>query len=655
MARHFVVFLSFLAALLDAKAALALDKDNPFDAELRTATVALSASGRGEVEIRYVIFSKDFFIYRDMSDVTPTEAGGLQVGPAVFPKGEVKLDKISGEQREIFHDAFSVKVPVVAPPGFAGAATITLQAKWQGCNGPENFCLFPATRDFTVRVTTAQAGAASPPPPDSPAAAAATPEVPAVDDGSSGSIEAAAAPIPLAVASTWPARRIDSGAGPGTPASPACDGAAAGGSFVDGLIQRATRTITEAAGGSFLSFLLVVFAGGLASSLTPCVYPMIPITVSVIGASADQGRAVALARTAVYVAGICLTYTSLGVFAALTGGMFGAMLQQPAVIVGVALVLFALALAMYGAYEFALPESLTTKASMAGGSGGWLSAFVVGVVAGVVAAPCTGPIVTFLLVKITTTPGWGLPEAVAIMLAYSLGLGTLFFGVGAFAGAIGSLPRSGAWMVTVKHVFGHLITAAAIYFVGTSGVLPDAAMAGLWVLLVAYAAFDVAGGMDLVRGPDRRPARVLAGVVALGLGLWVVAGQYRGHAGPSMTWMRTHDEGLLAGKNAGRPVVLDFTADWCQACKELEHLTYTDPAVVSCAAEFQPVMIDGTKETDEFRALREHYGFKGLPAVYFICPQGSILADLTLTGFEPADQFLAKMNRALNACRRDGV
>lgn len=651
--------LSLLLALvvLAPAGAWALDKDNPFDAELKTTSLELAPGGKGAVSVGYRVFSKDFFIYRDMSDVVVVDAGGLTVGAAAFPKGEVKLDKISGENREIFHQDFVVTVPVEVPAGFSGSKTITLQAKWQGCNGPENFCLFPSTKDLSVQVRAPGSTGASA---DGSGGAVVADEAgaggPPAGEGSA-SIDAPGAEGGAAVNTPErprPGLRGDAGPGPGSPASEACAGTAAGGSFVDNAIKAATAMVTAAAGGSFLTFLLVIFVAGLASSLTPCVYPMIPITISVIGASADQGRAVALARTVVYVAGICVTYTALGVFAALSGGMFGAMLQSPVVVVGISLLFFALALAMYGLYEFALPESLTTRASMAGGGGGWTSAFVVGAVAGVVAAPCTGPVVSFLLVKISTTPGWGLAHSVAIMLAYSLGLGTLFFFVGAFAGALGSLPRSGAWMVTVKHVFGHLITAGAIYFLGTAKVLPDAAITALWAALLVFASFDVAGGMELLRGP-RKPLRMAAGAALLIAFSPTLLEQLAGHEGPAMTWVREHDAGLIAGRTASRPVILDFTADWCQACKELEHLTYTDPAVVQCAGEFQPVMVDGTKDTPEFQNLRDHYGFKGLPAVYFICPEGKLLSDLTLTGFEPADEFLAKMNRALHACRQDGA
>ncbi|HCP45192.1 MAG TPA: hypothetical protein DIU15_04075 [Deltaproteobacteria bacterium] len=123
-----------------------------------------------------------------------------------------------------------------------------------------------------------------------------------------------------------------------------------------------------------------------------------------------------------------------------------------------------------------------------------------------------------------------------------------------------------------------------------------------------------------------------------------------GEAEAGMVWSGSHEDGLVRAQAESKPVILDFTADWCAACKELEHFTYTDPAVMDCAAEFVPVMIDGTRSTPEFEALKDRYGFRGLPAVYFICPDGSVVDELTLTGFEPADRFLTKMNQALNTC-----
>lgn len=634
MTKSLSLLSTLLLALAVALPALALDKDNPFDAVAAKDRVELSAGAAGSLEISYQVFSEDFFIYRDMSSVAVTDAAGLELGEAVFPKGKVKFDKVSETDREIFAHTFSVKVPVKVPAGAAqGEKKVKLSVKFQGCNKPENYCLFPTTKEleFTVAIgagSAATAPAADAKPAAEPAAAGTPPK-----GGAAG-----------AVGLTGKVQSVQQDGA----AAAACAGTAQN---TESLSEKLTAwvkgMITGAQGGSFLVFLLLVFAGGVASSLTPCVYPMIPITISVIGASAEQGRGRAFSTAVVYVLGIVVTYTALGVFAALTGGMIGSAMQSTPVIIGISLVFFVLALSMLGAYEFGLPSSVMTKASMAGGAG-YAGAFIVGTVAGVVAAPCTGPIVAMLLLHITGI-GMGVGGAVAVMGAYSLGLGMLFLMIGLFAGALGSLPRSGAWMDEVKHVFGVVMVAAAVYY--AADVLPASVATVLWVVTAVVTA-GVVGGWGKLLGGERSMVRLSAAVVVLLGGLFLIFKPVPEVPHVAVTWGDDHAAGLQQSRDSARPLLVDFTADWCAACQELEHFTYTDPAVVACAAEFVPVMIDGTKQTPEFNALRDGYGFGGLPAVYFVCPDGQIVTDLTLKGFEAADVFLGKMNSALHTCKQ---
>ncbi|MCO4773333.1 MAG: thioredoxin family protein, partial [Deltaproteobacteria bacterium] len=429
----------------------------------------------------------------------------------------------------------------------------------------------------------------------------------------------------------------------------ACAGTAgAAGAGATGIVAWVEGILAGGSGGSFLAFLALVFLGGLASSLTPCVYPMIPITISVIGASADQGKMKSFSLSVTYVLGIAATYTVLGLAAAYSGDLFGGMMQNPWVIGSVSVVFFLLAAAMFGFYEFALPSSLTTKASMVGG-GGYGGAFIVGTVAGVVAAPCTGPIVALLLVKIASD--YTVLQGVAIMLAYSLGLGQIFLAIGTFAGVMGSMAKPGAWMVEVKHIFGVVMTGVGIWYLGQ--ILSPTVMTVLWSLFLVLCVFEMAGRMEAIKGP-RNMGRVGAAVLLLLIGGFVLAQPAEDVpvevADHGVTWGSSHDDGAALSNTAGKPMIVDFTADWCAACKELEHFTYTDPAVTECAAEFVPVMIDGTEKTPEFERLRKKYKVRGLPAVYFVCPEGEVVDELTLKGFEPADQFLTKMNKALAAC-----
>ncbi len=633
---RFLLSLIVLVGLFGAPSAFALDGDEPFAVVACEKPVTAKAGENVELTFEYQVF-KDHFIYRDMSSVSVTDAAGLELKEAVFPKGHVKFDKVSEAEREIFEKTFKVQVSGKVPAGVSGKRDVKVEVKWQGCNKPDNYCLFPETRELTCTVQVGDgatdAGGAAP-----------TEEPEAGADSGDGVVEAVEEPETIHAKGS-PEAAVAAGA-----TVKSCDGAAGNaGAGATGIVAWVEGILAGAEGSSFLAFLAIVFLGGLASSLTPCVYPMIPITISVIGASSDQGKLKSFSLALVYVLGISATYTVLGLAAAYSGSLFGGMMQNPWVIVGVSAVFFALAAAMFGFYEFALPSSLTTKASMMGG-GGYGGAFVVGTVAGVVAAPCTGPIVALLLVKIASD--YTVLQGVAIMLAYSLGLGQIFLVIGTFAGMIGSLPRSGAWMVEVKHVFGVLMVAVGVWYLGQ--LLEPGVMTALWAGVAVLAAIEAGGRLALFKGP-RKPARVGAAAVILLAGLFfalkpaptvdeaVVADQH-------VTWGSDHEEGVTLAATAGKPMIVDFTADWCAACKELEHFTYTDPAVVECSAEFVPVMVDGTDKTPEFERLRKHYKVRGLPAVYFVCPEGEVVNELTLKGFEPADSFLTKMNAALTAC-----
>ncbi|MEE2828240.1 MAG: thioredoxin fold domain-containing protein, partial [Myxococcota bacterium] len=322
-------------------------------------------------------------------------------------------------------------------------------------------------------------------------------------------------------------------------------------------------------------------------------------------------------------------------------------------------VMIALALAMFGLYEFALPSSITTKASTLGGGGGFVGAFVVGTVAGIVAAPCTGPIVAYLLLEIAQHKNWGLVDGGLVMATYSLGLGMLFLVIGTFAGVLASMPRSGTWMVAVKKVFGVILIGAGIYYIDQSLSVhfagsetaegPVPLITALWALTVLAGAWIVSGGAAALSS-ERKPAKLLAGLAVLVLGMYVFVVPKA--EVPAVEWGSDHDATLATAATTGKPTIVDFTADWCTACKELEHKTYTDPAVIQCSEEFESIMFDATADSPEFLALKERYGIVGLPAVFFICPNGELVEELTLKGFEPADRFLEKMNIALNTCNK---
>jgi thiol:disulfide interchange protein DsbD len=403
--------------------------------------------------------------------------------------------------------------------------------------------------------------------------------------------------------------------------------------------------------GSLLAFG-VAFAGGVATSLTPCVYPLIPITVSIFGARKAGSRREAMALSGLYVLGIAAMYSALGVGAALTGRAFGSVMQNPWVIGLVALVLAAMAASMFGAFELRLPSSWQARLSGVGGAGR-TGAFGMGLVSGVIAAPCTGPVLAaalaFVAAKGSVTFGFG------IMFVYALGMGLLFFLIGAFSI---SLPKSGPWMDTVKSLFGVALLAAAGVFLKDAfpAVKPlfSAARGAAFAAAAAAAAGVLLGALhgSFAGTAPRRLAKA-AGVLLLVGGIVYAAGaagaRERRRSAEGFTWMSDEAEALALAAREGRPVILDFWAEWCVACKELDKTAWADPRVREEAGRFVAVKLDGTDGSETFQAVAEKYGIVGMPTVVFIDPRGREVPERVTAAIE-AEQMVGALRRVDGAC-----
>jgi thiol:disulfide interchange protein DsbD len=411
------------------------------------------------------------------------------------------------------------------------------------------------------------------------------------------------------------------------------------------------------ASGSILAFA-AAFAGGVATSLTPCVYPLIPITVSIFGARKAGSRREAMALSGLYVLGIATMYSSLGVGAALTGKAFGSVMQNPWVVGAVAVVLAAMAASMFGAFELQLPPAWQARLSGVGGAG-HAGAFVMGLVSGIIAAPCTGPVLAAALTFVAAKGSVGF--GFAIMFVYALGMGLLFFLIGAFSV---SLPKSGPWMDTVKSVFGVALLAAALLFLRTAipaaRPLFSAAAAAGWIAAAVAGAGVLLGALHGGFGGGSAGRAVAKGVgVALLVGGIVYAvgaadaRERRRVREEGVAW--THDEAaaLEKAKAEGRPVILDFWADWCVACKELDRIAWADPRVREEAARFLAVKVDGTDDTPAFQALTAKYQVVGMPTVVFIDGHGREIPLRVTAALQPAE--MVKVLRAVDdACPANG-
>lgn len=418
------------------------------------------------------------------------------------------------------------------------------------------------------------------------------------------------------------------------------DGCAAGASDT-GAFQR------YLAQGAFIA-LGASYVFGLATSLTPCVYPMIAITVSVFGAKEAKSRWQGALLSLTFVLGIVCLFTPMGVASAMTGKGFGSALGNPWVVGAIALVFLALSASLFGAFELALPASLNNRLSSVGGSG-YRGAFLLGLVCGLVAAPCVGPFLFGLLGWIATTRNVALGSAA--MALYGLGLGTLFFIVGTFAV---NLPKAGAWMMGVKWIGGVCLAYMAFGYIRDA--LPKEfvhkiAAPGLpygVVAIVILAIGLVLGGIHVAAERRKSPiARLskptkLASIVPAIAGLFMVVTWYQ--LPPELHWETKEDIALARANEEHKPVLIDFGASWCGACKELDEKTFPDPKVQKEGARFVALHIDASDDDDKDVAkVREKYhATEGLPVVVFLDSHGQEAK--RFTEFVPPDCFASALS-----------
>ena len=399
------------------------------------------------------------------------------------------------------------------------------------------------------------------------------------------------------------------------------DECAAGGSSDTGAFQRALAQGTFFALGASYVF-------GLGTSLTPCVYPMIAITVSVFGAKEAKSRWQGALLSLTFVLGIVCLFTPMGVVSAMTGKGFGSALGNPWVVGAIAFVFLALATSLFGAFELALPASLNNRLSTVGGSG-YRGAFLLGLVCGLVAAPCVGPFLFGLLGWIATTRNVALGSGA--MALYGLGLGTLFFLVGTFAV---NLPKAGAWMMGVKWVGGVCLAYMAFGYIRDALpketvhklVAPGAVYGAVAVTVLAIGV--VLGGIHVAaerrKSPIARLSRPmkLASIVPAIAGLFMVLTWYQ--LPPELHWETSESIALARATEEHKPVLIDFGASWCGACKELDEKTFPDPKVQKEGARFVALHIDASDDDNAAVAkVREKYhATEGLPVVVFLDSHG---------------------------------
>jgi len=362
--------------------------------------------------------------------------------------------------------------------------------------------------------------------------------------------------------------------------------------------------------------LVLVFFMGLALNLTPCVYPLISVTIAYFGGQARERRR-AIALSIAYALGIAVTFSALGVSAALSGSLFGRALQSPAVLLLIAGLMAALALASFGVYALRPPAWIMHKAG--GSAGGILGALFMGLTMGIVAAPCVGPIVVGLLLAVGAR-GDALFGFV-LFFTLAIGLGAPYVVLGAAAGSIARLPRSGEWLVWIEKLFGFVLLGLALYFVSPllAGSVARAAAAGLVGCAAVTLGFLDPSGTGLPRFRFFKRVLGVAGVVAA---IWVAI-PAAGSRGDTVAWRPFSAEALAEASAERRPAVVDFRADWCMPCLEMERTTFVSPEVIQRAGDFVMLRADVTESSAATEALLSKYGVLGVPTTLFFARDGT--------------------------------
>ncbi|NLA75425.1 MAG: thioredoxin fold domain-containing protein [Deltaproteobacteria bacterium] len=407
------------------------------------------------------------------------------------------------------------------------------------------------------------------------------------------------------------------------------------------LASRNMETPDSRYDSGILWALLWVFLGGLALNLTPCIYPLIPVTVSYFGGRGNRRGGHAILLGILYILGLAVTNSILGVTAALTGGILGAALQYPLVLVIIALIMVLLGLSFFGLWEVHVPGSITRLASK--NFSGYFGTFFMGLTLGIVAAPCLGP---FVLGLLTYVGQKGDPfTGFLYFFVLSIGIGLPLCVLAIFSSTLDRLPRSGDWMLWVKKVMGWVMISMGYYFLGSLIKSP----------VIYYVLFGViALGAAIHLGwLDKTGARLkffslmkrTAGVLII-----LCAGTYIFTAidlNEHVSWAPFNETILEEARVNKQPVILDVYADWCLPCRHMEKTVFNKLEVVELSKKFTTLRLDITRKQPEQEGIRARYSIDGAPTIIFFDKQGNEIPELRVEAQTDAEGLLSHMKKAL--------
>ncbi len=570
--------------------------------------------------------AKDYYLYKDKVAFKPQDAG-TSIEKISLPQGTIKSDVTFG-QVEVFHRPFEALISLKRDA--SSSDKLTLVATYQGCNEPVGVCYAPINKVIELTLPMAKAAAG------------------AVADAVSGSAVAAPSATPDATAELF---------------------SSAGSPAIETESNRIERMFES---GNFGLILIGFFGIGLLLSFTPCVFPMFPILSGIIargGTNITKTRGLFLSLA--YVMGMAITYAIAGVAAGLSGAMFSAALQNAWVLGTFALVFITLALSMFGFYELQLPSVLQSKLSDEAGhlKGGHLtSVFGMGALSALIVGPCVAAPLAGALLYISQTRDIVLGGSALFVMA--LGMGVPLLILGASAGAI--LPKVGPWMESIKQFFGVLLLGVAIWLI--SPVISAVAHMLLWAALLIISAIYL-HAVDPLRPGASGFQKLLKGLgmIALLTGIALLVGVLSGSrdilqplskisitdaSGKKQDVAQTDhlpfqrvksvaefEQHVLQSRN--KYVMVDFSADWCISCKEMERFTFSDSQVQSRLKDVVLLQVDVTDGTPDDMALLKRFKLFGPPGILFLDREGREVPGIRLIGYQDKESFLKILNAVL--------
>jgi thiol:disulfide interchange protein DsbD len=559
-----------------------------------------AAAGPNAVRLDWSI-RDGYYLYRSRLKVAA--ADGTALGPLQLPPGLIKMDPYFGRE-EIYRHEVAALVPLKRQSA-AGPADVSLRVTYQGC-ADAGLCYPPITKAISVRL-----------PPAGPA---------------------------------------------GNPQSPGAAGAGAAGTAAAPGQPSQFRFEALARSGSLLAMIGWFYVAGLALAFTPCCLPTVPILSGII---VGQGKKVTGSRGFVlslaYVLGMALTYTAAGAAFAAAGGEVQAAFQNPWIIGSFAALFVAMACSMLGLFTVQMPSALQTRVAQlsnrqtAGTLGG---VAIMGALSALIVTTCVGPALVGALAVISQTGQ--VVRGAAALFAMSIGMGTPLLVVGASAGRL--LPKSGAWMDTVKKLFGAVMLAVAVWMVAR--LVPARVTVALWA--IPAAALAVVLWRTTREISARGWALRLAGLAAGAYGLMLVTGAALGGTDPLEpipAWAAVQhplkfdpigsvadlDQAVARASRAGKPVMVDFYADWCTSCKEMEATTFLDPAVRRALSGTVLLRADVTSDDANDRALLKRFGIFGPPTIAFYGANGRERSRYRVVGYMDGAEFAAAVHAAIGS------